>query len=357
MKLQTTNHKPHNRTSFFAGAKSLALALAATAMIITAGGQNATAAGDNANDANAADFLASDSLRFRSTAGGDTFADMRRDMQLRLFSQWGDALSQKAEDALTGEFAAVKKAGVYLQTELAGRKGQFGAHVIGAIAESDHHAFNWQLRAYGGEDSTRGANAGLFVRRIGDIGGGVLFGGNVFVDYEDGEYGNFSRYGVGAEIQNRFFAVAANYYMPASDGRAHRIRQMESRNRVEVRDYTAFSRKGYDVNLRMRIPKVGFAKVRADYYRFDEKNGAKEDSGFRYGMEVHPLAGLRLGIFYDEGGQEVGGDIGYVYTIGETPVRYNSDNNFFSPDLFAPVLREYSQRVITTTITTSAAGG
>ena len=59
------------------------------------------------------------------------------------------------------------------------------------------------------------------------------------------------------------------------------------------------------------------------------------------------LAGLQLGIFYDDGGEKFGGDIVYVYNIAAPAKRESKDA--FLPDLFAPILREYSQRIITAT--------
>ena len=39
-----------------------------------------------------------------------------------------------------------------------------------------------------------------------------------FVDYEDGDYGEFLRYGIGGELQNRYAAFAMNYYLPGMNG-------------------------------------------------------------------------------------------------------------------------------------------
>ena len=237
-------------------------------------------------------------------------------------------LSQKAEETLT-EFAAVKKADVQLQTQLGNRKGQIAANVIGAFAESQNSAFGWQVRVYGGENDSKGANAGIFFRRLD---GESLYGVNSFMDYEKGDYGEFLRYGIGGELQNRYVAFAANLYLPITDDK-------------HTGSTVAFSQKGYDANLRINIPQLDFLKVRADYYHFDGKYGGENDNGFRYGLEVQPIANLRIGAFYDDGGEKFGGDIAYIYNI--SPPQKRESN--FSPDLFSPVVREYSQRIITAT--------
>ena len=238
-------------------------------------------------------------------------------------------LSQKAQDALT-EFAAVKKADVQLQTQLGNRKGQIAANVIGAFAESQNSAFGWQVRVFGAENDTKGANAGIFFRRVD---GETLYGINSFADYESGDYGEFLRYGIGGELQNRHLAFAMNYYLPITDDK----RQGQ---------LVAFSQKGYDANLRISIPRLDFLKVAADYYYFDGKYGGEDDNGFRYGLELQPINDLRIGVFYDDGGEKFGGDIVYVYNFGN---RQKRESNF-APDLFAAVSREHSQRIIKATI-------
>ena len=250
---------------------------------------------------------------------------------MELFSTLDNALSQKAEDTLT-EFAAVKKADIQLQTQLGNRKGQIAAQVIGAFAESQNSAFGWQVRAFGAENDTKGANAGIFFRRLD---GESLYGINTFADYEDGKYGDFLRYGIGGELQNRFAAFAINYYLPITDdkGRGATV---------------AFSQKGFDANLRIAIPRLDFLKVRADYYLFDGKYGGEDDKGFRYGLELQPISNLRIGAFYDDGGEKFGGDIAYIYNFGIRQLSQKRESTAdFSPDLFSPVLREYSQRIMT----------
>ena len=238
-------------------------------------------------------------------------------------------LSQKAEETLT-EFAAVKKADVQLQTQLGNRKGQIAANVIGAFAESQNSAFGWQVRAFGAENDTKGANAGIFFRRVD---GESLYGVNSFMDYEKGDYGEFLRYGIGGELQNRYVAFAANLYLPITDDK-------------HTGSTVAFSQKGYDANLRINIPQLDFLKVRADYYHFDGKYGGENDNGFRYGLELQPINNLRIGAFYDDGGEKFGGDIAYIYNISPPQKR---ESTGFAPDLFSPVVREYSQRIITAT--------
>ena len=259
---------------------------------------------------------------------GKSFSDFYRASQIELFSALDNVLSQKAEDTLT-EFAAVKKADIQLQTPLGNRKAQIGINIMGAFAESQSSAFGWQVRAFGGKDNIGGANAGVFFRRVD---GETLYGINTFADYESGKYGDFLRYGIGGELQNPFAAFAINYYLPITDDK-------------HTGSTVAFSQKGYDANLRINIPQLDGLKVRGDYYHFDGKYGGEDDKGFRYGLEVQPINDLRIGVFYDDGGEEFGGNIAYTYNFGIPQKR--ESKIAFSPDLFSPILREYSQRIMT----------
>ena len=244
-------------------------------------------------------------------------------------------LSQKAEDTLS-EFAAVKKAEVNFQTSLGHRKGQLGINLIGAFAERQNNAFGWQVRVYGAQQDGKGFNAGVFYRRLS---GDILFGANAFVDYENHKLGNFYRYSIGGEAQNRYGAFAANYYVPITD---------EKRKDGGV----IFSRKGYDAKLRLNIPNAKFLKAAVDYYNFGDEHGAESDDGFRYGAEAHLIPGLRLGLFYDDGGEELGGEVSYIHTIGEVQQVQTASTNWM-PDLFAAVSREHSQRIVSVNVDNS----
>ena len=241
-------------------------------------------------------------------------------------------LSQKAEDTLN-QFAAVKKAEVNFQTSLGNRKGQLGINLIGAFAERQNNAFGWQVRVYGAQQDGKGFNAGVFYRHITD---NVLIGANAFVDYENHKLGNFYRYSIGGEAQNRYGSFAANYYVPITD---------EKRKDGGV----IFSRKGYDAKLRLNIPNAKFLKAAVDYYNFGNEHGAESDDGFRYGAEAHLIPGLRLGVFYDNGGEELGGEVSYIHTIGEVQ-QSQTANEQWTPDLFAAVSREHSQRIVSVSV-------
>ena len=246
-----------------------------------------------------------------------------------------NALSQKAEDTLN-QFAAVKKAEVNFQTSLGNRKGQLGINLIGAFAEKQNNAFGWQVRVYGAQQDGKGFNAGVFYRHITD---NVLIGANAFVDYENHKLGNFYRYSIGGEAQNRYGSFAANYYVPITD---------EKRKDGGV----IFSRKGYDAKLRLNIPNAKFLKAAVDYYNFGDEHGAESDDGFRYGAEAHLIPGLRLGLFYDDGGEELGGEVSYIHTIGEVQ-QAQTANEQWTPDLFAAVSREHSQRIVSVNVDNS----
>ena len=251
---------------------------------------------------------------------------------MELFSALDNVLSQKAEETLN-QFAAVKKAEVNFQTSLGNRKGQLGINLIGAFAERQNNAFGWQVRVYGAQQDGKGFNAGVFYRHITD---NVLIGANAFVDYENHKLGNFYRYSIGGEAQNKYGSFAANYYVPITD---------EKRKDGGV----IFSRKGYDAKLRLNIPNAKFLKAAVDYYNFGDEHGAESDDGFRYGAEAHLIPGLRIALLYDNGEKELGGEVSYIHTIGEVQ-QSQTTNEQWTPDLFAAISREHSQRIISVSV-------
>ena len=263
---------------------------------------------------------------------GDSFATFYRASQIRIFSALDNALSQKAEETLT-EFAAVKNAEVQLQTSLGNRQGQLGINLIGAFAESQNLGIGWQVRAFGGQNDTKGMNAGIFYRRVQND---LLYGINAFADYEDGDNGSFLRYSIGGELQNRYGALVANYYTPITGDK-------------RTGEQVAFSREGYDFNLRLNIPRLDFLNARVDYYHYHGKYNVKEDKGLRYGAEAHLFPGLRVALLYDDDGDELGGDISYTHTIGEVQ-QSQTANAQWVPDLFAAVSREHSQRIVSVNV-------
>ena len=55
--------------------------------------------------------------------------------------------------------------------------------------------------------------------------------------------------------------------------------------------------------------------------------------------------GLRIALLYDNGEKELGGEVSYIHTIGEVQ-QAQTANEQWTPDLFAAVSREHSQRIV-----------
>ena len=283
-------------------------------------------------------FAMREILDFRALAagvvnhGGDSIADWRKRTQMKLFSSLEDELARRGEEALLFHFTELKRSQIHLQTELGGRKGHVGAALVGVIAEQPDSALGWQLRIFGGQESSKGFNAGIFYRRIN---GDTLIGGNLFADYEDQKSGNFIRYSIGGDLQHRFVSFAANYYVPIT-----------GEKRTQTGEY-AFSRQGYDIRARLSIPQTRYVRAAVDYYNFDGGRRELAQQGIRYGAELFhfPLPGLRVGLFYDADGEQLGSEFAYNHTFGEEPETPPIDSETPPLDLFAPVDREHTQRI------------
>lgn len=269
--------------------------------------------------------------------GGDAFDNLYKDAQLRLLSSLDDAFSAYATDAL-GARASIKSAGVRFQSALGGRKSQLGADIVGALREAEDeigkYGIGWQAHVYAAEESNKGASGGLFYRRMQ---GDILYGVNAFADYENHNYGDFFRYGFGGEVQNRHIKLAANYYIPIDSKK--RLSETLAGGAV-----LAYSREGYDANIQIAIPGARYVRAEAGYYRFDGIHQAAADTGFRYGGVLSPGMGVEAKVFYDGGGEELGGELSWRHVIGAPP-QPAPDINIIAADIFAPVNREHSQRI------------
>ncbi len=281
---------------------------------------------------------------------GDNFNAFYEKAQMQMFSAIDNAFAVYATDSLVGG-KSVKSAKVRFQSALGNRKAQLGIDVIGAIHEKHYddstnkYAIGWQAHIYAAEGENKGASGGIFYRRIQN---NILYGVNAFADYERHQYGDFYRYGIGGEVQNQHIAFGANYYAPLTD-------DIPINAAASV---VAFSRKGYDANLRIAIPGARYLQAEAAYYYYDGRedgsfgeNKVEADEGFRYGAALSPGNGIVLKVFYDDGGEEFGGELSWLHKFNNPaqadPQRYDTP---FVADLFAPVLREHSQRIALATI-------
>ena len=141
------------------------------------------------------------------------------------------------------------------------------------------------------------------------------------------------------------YAVSFDYEIMTAlrDAFAKSIGAAMCRRDEKRKDGGVFSRKGYDAKLRLNIPNAKFLKA-AVYYNFGDEHGAESDDGFRYGAEAHLIPGLRIALLYDNGEEELGGEVSYIHTIGEVQ-QAQTANEQWTPDLFAAVSREHSQRI------------
>ena len=257
------------------------------------------------------------------------------------FRQWLAArrvrFYENAEDAFAGALSHraarlpfVKRARVELQTSLGGRKGAGGVDVAGALRETDDDIVGWQLRGYAAEHGTKGLNSGLFYRRVV---GGALAGVNVFVDYEDGDDGDFWRWSVGGDVKSRLGELSANRYFAITDAQV-------------VGGENVYTREGYDVDVAVRIPRLEWAKARVGYYEFKGEFGDEDENGFRAGLDLNPGKGLVVGVEYDDDDGKFGGNISYTHNFGETSQGAQRAGDF-NPraHFYDSVRREYSQRI------------
>ena len=141
-------------------------------------------------------------------------------------------------------------------------------NVLGALRETADDAIVWQLRGYAAEESSGGANVGLIYRRA--AGEEALVGANVFYDYEEHDYGSFSRWSLGGEVRGGWGGLFVNRYMVLSDAEPLKDGQI------------AYSREGFDVAAEFKVPKLRWISGGLTHYKWDGEFGDADDKGFRY---------------------------------------------------------------------------
>ena len=287
-------------------------------------------------------FLNQESVDFNEYLRG-----RQADLLLRLNRASADYLTGSLTEGMeagAGRHSFVRNVEWDYQSKLGKRRWQTGLNVVGALRETAADAIVWQLRGYAAKDSSGGANAGLIYRRV--VGEGSLAGANVFLDYEDHDYGSFSRWSLGGEVRGGWGGVFVNRYMVLSGER----KLSDGR--------TAYSRDGFDVATEFRVPKFRWVSGGLTYYRFDGEHGDADEKGFRYhgAFDFSELmgggdfwGGLSFALEYDNGsGGDWGGRVSYRYAFdAPTPSGSSGTAESFDPraHFFDPVRREYAQRI------------
>ena len=237
-----------------------------------------------------------------------------------------------------------------LQSELGGRRAQVGLNVLGALRESNDEAIAWQFRGFKSSGGL-GGNTGLIWRRA-VANDRALAGANVFLDYETYADENFWRGSAGAELRSAWADVFGNVYRGFSDD-------------VKKNNRTTYTADGYDVELNVHSPELPWLVGEVAYYNFEGKAGDKDDDGVRFGLRFNPLTDLELGVEYDNGDSDDDGKKKWAARIrysgefgGVLKAQYRPSTNSgnFEPRdwFFAPVEREYSQRIRKSSETTSS---
>ena len=279
-----------------------------------------------------------------------------------------DALVRRTEEGAEG-FSFVRSVDLDYQSGVGGRRWQSGVNVLGALRETTDSALAWQLRGFAAEEGAVGSNFGLIYRQL--AGEKNLLGVNTFVDYEDHDYGEFWRWSFGGELRGAWGGLFFNQYWAIT-----------GKQRFEDGGYyyDAYTRDGRDVALDLRMPYYDWLSGGLTYYHWRGEDGkdkkgvpyrSPDEKGIRYhfGFDFSRLfgggdfwGGLEILAEYDrpEGDDaDWGVDLSYTHRFGEaTGTGSSATTEGFDPraHFFAPVRREYAQRIDRVTVGTVTVG-
>ena len=267
-----------------------------------------------------------------------------RQAHLAFYGNVDRAIAGALSRATAERLDFVERAQVDVRTSVGDRKGHLGVDAAGALRQRADDVIGWQARGAIGEQSAKGANLGLFYRRVvagGFLGGGEgLAGANVFVDYErNKDAGGFWRWSLGGELKTRLVDFSGNYYAAITDAKT--IARAGAGRR------TYYTRGGFDIDAVARVPSVEWAQARVGHFHFKGKHGDADAVGTRMGLDLLPGGGWTFGMNYDTEEKELGGNVRYEHYFGVAPksaaraaATYNPRAHFFDA-----VNREYRQRI------------
>ena len=229
-----------------------------------------------------------DELRAVHSQLTDTRRWVDSDIRGNLSHRWETAPRRLADSGL--RFAESELEGLSWVTDVnlhrITRNGNFlagfGASGVGLLWTGESHALGFQPSGEwtdGSDDDF--ASFGVFGRKaVGDWG---VLGANVFGDYaSDSEFGDFSRWSLGADFQSELADLRGNWY---SEGTGFKSR------RIENGEIFAYSPSGVDAELNLRWRGVSEWTGFAEYEKWDGRFGDADMQEVGFGVTYRPLGG------------------------------------------------------------------
>ena len=243
-------------------------------------------------------FIA-DELRAVHSQLTDTRRWVDSDIRANLSHRWKSAPRRLADSGL--RFAESELEGLPWVTDVdlhrITRNGNFlagfGVSGVGLLWTGESHALGFQPSGEwldgSGDDF---ASFGIFGRKaVGDWG---VVGANVFGDYaSDSEFGEFSRWSLGADFQSELADLRGNWYAEGTGFRSRRIQGGE---------VFAYSPSGVDAELNLRWRGVSEWTGFAEYEKWDGRFGKADTRDVGFGLTYRPLGdGILAGLEVDAG--------------------------------------------------------
>ena len=260
---------------------------------------------------------------------------------------FGDALEAEA----VARFGFVRTIDLEYRSGLGERRsGEIAAAALGPLRATPDSVLLWQLRLFSADEGS-GGNAGILYRAALD---GVMAGANVFLDYAaTDDYGDFWRYGFGAELRSAWADLFFNKYEPLSDPRLATTTGgiVLGSDGVASSGGWAYTAGGFDAELHLHSPDVRWLAGVLSYYSWAGEMGQHDETGLRYGVLMRPpfAPNLQMEAEYDSpesGDDKFGGRVSYRVDLG-TEAAIARDSGVYDPraDFYLAARRDYAQRI------------
>ena len=186
-----------------------------------------------------------------------------------------------------------------------------GGSMLGSFREAEDDVILWQLNGSTGKLSDSSGSAGLIYRWANED--TAMFGVNAFLDYENRDLGDFTRWSFGGEVRTKWIDFIGNRYIGIKDT-------------SYFEDGIAYISDGLDLGMAFYVPNMQWLSGDIAYYLREGRFGVSDSKDVIYSLRMrreiaeNVLLGLNVSHhdydgYYDRDDTSLGGSISYAHRL------------------------------------------
>ena len=186
-----------------------------------------------------------------------------------------------------------------------------GVSMLGSFREAEDDVMLWQLNGSTGKRYGSDGSAGLIYRWADED--TAMFGVNAFLDYENGDFGDFTRWSFGGEVRTEWINFIGNRYIGIKDT-------------SYFEDGFAYISDGLDLGMAFYVPNIQWLSGSISYSLWEGRFGRSDSKDVTYSLIMrreiaeNVLLGLNVSHhdydgYYDRDDTSLGGSISYAHWL------------------------------------------